>query len=59
MTESTPTPSGYAAALAELKQQVRNARFRAQRRANTELVRPYWGNWRHNPATAGGGRAGK
>lgn len=39
MTEATPNPSGYAAALAELKQQVRNA----QRRVSTELVRLYWG----------------
>ncbi|WP_258366342.1 MULTISPECIES: DUF1016 N-terminal domain-containing protein [unclassified Curtobacterium] len=43
MTKSTPVPSGYAAALAELKQQVRNARFTAQRRVNTDLVRLYWG----------------
>lgn len=43
MTKSTPVPSGYAAALAELKQQVRNARFTAQRRVNTELVLLYWG----------------
>ena len=43
MTKSAPVPSGYAAALAELKRQVRNARFTAQRRVNTELVRLYWG----------------
>lgn len=43
MTDITPTPSGYAAALAALKQQVRSARFSAQRRVNTELVRLYWG----------------
>ncbi len=43
MTDTTPIPSGYTAALAELKQQVRNARFSAQRRVNTELVRLYWG----------------
>ena len=43
MTETTPIPSGYAATLAELKQQVRNARFTVQRRVNTELVRLYWG----------------
>lgn len=43
MTKSAPVPSGYPAALADLKQQVRNARFTAQRRVNTELVRLYWG----------------
>jgi predicted nuclease of restriction endonuclease-like (RecB) superfamily len=43
MTKSAPVPSGYAAALAELKRQVRNVRFTAQRRVNTELVRLYWG----------------
>jgi len=61
MTETAPIPSGYAAALAELKQQVRNARFSAQRRVNTELVRLYWGIGatilqRHE---AGGRRVGK
>jgi len=43
MSDSSPAISGYAAALAELKQQVRAARFAAQRRVNTELVRLYWG----------------
>jgi predicted nuclease of restriction endonuclease-like (RecB) superfamily len=43
MTKSAPVPSGYATALAELTWQVRNARFTAQRRVNTELVRLYWG----------------
>ncbi|MDP4331984.1 PDDEXK nuclease domain-containing protein [Curtobacterium sp. A7_M15] len=43
MTEAAPIPSGYAAALADLKRQVRQARFTAQRRVNTELVRLYWG----------------
>lgn len=43
MTESSPTVSGYTAALAELKQQVRAARFVAQRRVNAELIRLYWG----------------
>jgi predicted nuclease of restriction endonuclease-like (RecB) superfamily len=43
MTQSAPVPSGYAAALADLKLQVRNARFTAQRRVNVELVRLYWG----------------
>lgn len=43
MTEAVPIPSGYAAALADLKAQVRAARFTAQRRVNTELVRLYWG----------------
>ncbi|MDQ0540970.1 putative nuclease of restriction endonuclease-like (RecB) superfamily, partial [Curtobacterium flaccumfaciens] len=43
MSDSSPAVSGYAAALAELKQQVRAARFTAQRRVNTELIRLYWG----------------
>jgi hypothetical protein len=44
MTQRAPVPSGYAAALADLKRQVREARFTAQRRVNTELVvRLYWG----------------
>ncbi|WP_443797682.1 DUF1016 N-terminal domain-containing protein [Curtobacterium flaccumfaciens] len=43
MSDSSPAVSGYAAALAELKQQVRAARFAAQRRVNTELIRLYWG----------------
>ncbi|PYY46236.1 YhcG family protein [Curtobacterium sp. MCBD17_023] len=43
MSTSSPVPSNYAAALADLKQQVRRARFTAQRRVNTELVRLYWG----------------
>jgi len=43
MSDSSPAVSGYAAALAELKQQVRTARFTAQRRVNTELIRLYWG----------------
>jgi hypothetical protein len=38
MRADTPVPSSYAATLASLKQHVRNARFTAQRRANTELV---------------------
>lgn len=42
MPDSSPAVSGYAAALAELKQQVRAARFTAQRRVNTELIRLYW-----------------
>jgi predicted nuclease of restriction endonuclease-like (RecB) superfamily len=44
MSDSSPAVSGYAAALTELKQQVRAARFTAQRHVNTELVRLYWGN---------------
>jgi predicted nuclease of restriction endonuclease-like (RecB) superfamily len=43
MTLSAPVPSEYAAVLADLKRQVRDARFTAQRRVNTELVRLYWG----------------
>ena len=43
MSDSLPAVSGYAVALSELKQQVRAARFTAQRRVNTELVRLYWG----------------
>jgi predicted nuclease of restriction endonuclease-like (RecB) superfamily len=43
MPDSSPAVSGYAAALTELKQQVRAARFKAQRRVNTELIRLYWG----------------
>jgi predicted nuclease of restriction endonuclease-like (RecB) superfamily len=43
MSDSSPAVSGYAAALAELKQQVRAARVTAQRRVNTELIRLYWG----------------
>jgi predicted nuclease of restriction endonuclease-like (RecB) superfamily len=43
MTTSAPIPSEYAATLADLKRQVRDARFTAQRRVNTELVRLYWG----------------
>jgi predicted nuclease of restriction endonuclease-like (RecB) superfamily len=43
MSDSSPAASGYATALAELKQQIRAARFSAQRRVNTELVRLYWG----------------
>lgn len=41
MTDTAPIPSGYAAALAESKQQVRNTRFHAQQRVDTELVRLY------------------
>jgi len=43
MTKNAPVPSGYPAALAELKQQVNNARFTAQRLVSAELVRLYWG----------------
>ncbi len=42
-SEAQALPSGYAAVLAELKLQVRAARFTAQRRVNTELIRLYWG----------------
>ncbi|MCS5735798.1 PDDEXK nuclease domain-containing protein [Herbiconiux daphne] len=42
MSENTPVPSSYESTLAELKQQVRAARFTAQRRVNTELVALYW-----------------
>jgi predicted nuclease of restriction endonuclease-like (RecB) superfamily len=42
MSDSSPAVSGYAATLAQLKQQVRAARFTAQRRVNTELIRLYW-----------------
>ena len=35
-------PEGYGEVLAELKQQVRGARFQAQRAVNTELIRLYW-----------------
>ncbi|NUU51228.1 MULTISPECIES: PDDEXK nuclease domain-containing protein [Curtobacterium] len=38
MRADSAVPSSYAATLASLKQHVRNARFTAQRRANTELV---------------------
>ncbi|MFL0360907.1 YhcG family protein [Curtobacterium flaccumfaciens] len=43
MSDSSPAVSRYAATLAALKQQVRAARFTAQRRVNTELVQLYWG----------------
>ncbi|KQR29803.1 hypothetical protein ASF75_11545 [Curtobacterium sp. Leaf154] len=43
MSEPSPAASGYAAALAELKQQGRVARFTAQRRVSTELIRLYRG----------------
>lgn len=49
MTEMTPRdrtdanhPGDYASTLEELKQHVHNARYRAQRAANTELLRLYW-----------------
>lgn len=42
MSDSLPEPSSYAATLVEIKQQVHAARFKAQRRANTELVELYW-----------------
>lgn len=35
-------PAAYAAALEEIKRRVHEARYRAQRRANTELIRLYW-----------------
>lgn len=35
-------PDDYASTLTELKQHVQNARYRAQRAANTELLRLYW-----------------
>lgn len=35
-------PDGYAADLAELRDRVRNARERAQRQVNTELIGLYW-----------------
>ena len=35
-------PDDYASTLKELKQHVHNARYRAQRAANTELLRLYW-----------------
>ncbi|KQO59809.1 PDDEXK nuclease domain-containing protein [Curtobacterium sp. Leaf261] len=43
MTDTSPASFGYAATLAKLKHQVRAARFTAQRRVNTELIRLYWG----------------
>lgn len=36
-------PDDYAATLEELKRQVHAARYQAQRRVNTELMRLYWG----------------
>jgi len=38
VSANTAVPSSYAATLASLKQHVRNARFTAQRRVNSELV---------------------
>lgn len=35
-------PDDYASTLEELKQHVHHARFKAQRAANTELLRLYW-----------------
>lgn len=35
-------PSDYAQTLDALKRRVREARFAAQRKANTELIRLYW-----------------
>lgn len=44
MSELEPElPSGYAAALASLKEQVRSAQHRAQRVVNTALIELYWG----------------
>lgn len=48
MTALVPDDSDdYASTLDELKQHVRNARFQAQRAANTELLRS---SWRIGPA---------
>lgn len=41
MSMSTLEPSDYAATLEDLKRQVRDARYNAQRRVNTELLRLY------------------
>ncbi len=41
-TVTAPVPSDYSQTLDLLKQQVRSARFTAQRRVNTELVLLYW-----------------
>ena len=38
---TTLEPSDYAATLEDLKRQVRGARYTAQRRVNTELLRLY------------------
>lgn len=35
-------PTAYTAALEEIKRRVHEARYRAQRKANTELIRLYW-----------------
>jgi hypothetical protein len=40
MTELEPTD--YAATLDELKRHVHEARYQAQRKVNTELLRLYW-----------------
>jgi len=42
MSADAAVPAEYAATLDALKAQVRGARFTAQRRVNTELVRFYW-----------------
>jgi predicted nuclease of restriction endonuclease-like (RecB) superfamily len=42
MSDTSPLTSVYATTLAELKREVRAARFTAQRRVNTELVRLHW-----------------
>lgn len=42
MTTDDLIPSDYAAALTELKAEVRAARFTAQRQVNREMVRLYW-----------------
>lgn len=35
-------PEDYAGVFAAVKQRVREARYRAQRQVNTELIRMYW-----------------
>ncbi|ROQ37247.1 putative nuclease of restriction endonuclease-like (RecB) superfamily [Frondihabitans sp. PhB188] len=42
MTAPELNPSDYAATLAELKSEVRAARFTAQRQVNLEVIRLYW-----------------
>lgn len=37
-----PGPTDYAATLEEIKRRVHEARYLAQRKANTELLRLYW-----------------
>jgi predicted nuclease of restriction endonuclease-like (RecB) superfamily len=42
MVQELAVPDDYVAVLGELKQQIRRARYRAQRRVNAELISLYW-----------------